>query len=377
MTVDRLESTTLPAAIKASEPVSTAPEKRSRLGALTPPQKAALIIAALGPETAGPIIERIGNKHLRAFARTYAHLQTVPQVALQGIAEEFISRLRTKSEEIKGGYEETRELLSQFMSSDDIIRLMDDIDAPGGKTVWQKLEDADDAMLAKYLAVQNPQVIAVVLSKINAEKASTVLDLFETALAGKIIIRLSRPLQVQREALQVLSDTIEREFFEPMKNSSKSRNPGEMVGAMMNNIMSDKREDLISFIAENVPEILKDVKKSMLTFQDIVDRVPANAISLAIRGVEDEVFLRAVKFGKQNAPSSVKFIFKNMSQRMAKQYEEQLEEIMNVSVNDGEAAQAEFMSVVRSLAASGEIVLNEIVYEDEEERAEEGAEENA
>ena len=333
---------------------------------LTAPQKAALVITALGPEAAGPIIERIEDKHMRAFARAYAHLQTVPKATLQNVVAEFLGQFSKDDDEIKGGYEETRELLSQFVTSDKIIHLMEDIDEPGGDSIWTKLERAPDNEFAEYLSKQNTQVVAVVLSKINTEKASTILDLLEVEVAQQVIIRLSRPLNIQREALAILSDTIEREFLSPMKSSSEKRNPGEMIGSMMNNIMSEKREELLKFISEDVPDILKDVRKTMLTFQDIATRVPAKAMPMVIKEMEVNDFLQAVKFGRQNAPSSVEFIFANISQRMVQQYEEQIEALKTVTVKEAETAQTAFMVIVRKLVAAGEIELIEIASEEED-----------
>lgn len=328
-------------------------------------QKAALIVAALGPEAAGPIIEKIGDTHLRAFARAYAQLETVPKSVLTNVAQEFVSCLSTDENNIKGGFDETRSLLGQFISSDQIVRLMDDIDVPGGQTIWEKLERTSDEALAEYLAGQNLQMVAIVLSKLTTEKASSVLGLLETETAQAVVVRLSKPLQARREALAVLSTRIEREFLAPLRDSSNARNPGEMIGAMMNNIASEKRDQLLSFITSEIPEIMGDLRKSMLTFQELSTRVPPNAAPIVIKELEPDIFLKAVKFGRQNAPSSVDFIFKNISQRMAKQYEEQLEAITNVPVNEGEGAQAEFMKTVRRLVKSGEIDLIDIVAEEE------------
>ena len=79
--------------------------------ALTSSQKAALVIAALGPEAAGPIIERVDDKHLRSFARAYSHLQSVPKAALKIVVEEFVGSMTVEDNDIKGGVEETQELL--------------------------------------------------------------------------------------------------------------------------------------------------------------------------------------------------------------------------------------------------------------------------
>ena len=45
---------------------------------LTPPEKAAVIIALLGAESAGPIVEKIEDKHMRTFMYALENLQQLP-----------------------------------------------------------------------------------------------------------------------------------------------------------------------------------------------------------------------------------------------------------------------------------------------------------
>ena len=341
---------------------------------LSAPQKAALVIAALGPELAGPVIERIGDKHLKAFARAYANMQKIPTAALHSAAAEFVARLSKSDDAMQGGFGATRDLLSQFMDEADIMRVLDDIDAPDGENVWDKLERASDESLAEYLSGQNPQLIAVVLARINVEKASRLLDILETDVAGKVILRLSKPLDIKPEALAILERAIERDYLAPLRKAADQHNPGEMIGSMMNNVMSEKREALLGVISSAAPDIMKDVRKSMLTFDDLATRAPANAMPMVIKEMDLDLFLKAAKYGKENAPECVEFIFKNISQRMAQQYQEQMDEMADVSPEDGEAAQASFMTILRKLVADGEVQLVEIKEEDE---AGEGAAEEA
>ena len=341
------------------------------LGAsLTTPQKAALVIAALGPELAGPIIERIDEKHLRAFARAYAQMQKIPKAALTAVVEEFVDSLAKDESVIEGGYAAARDLLGNFVDSDNMMRLMDEIDVPGGQTVWEKFERAGDEAAAEYLSRQSPQLSAVALSRINVEMASRLLDMFEAELAGKVVLRLTQPIDVKAGALRILEDTLERDFLAPLRKTSEKHNPGEMVGAMMNNVGSKKRETLLSVISSSAPDVMNDVRKSMLTFEDLATRAPANAIPMVIKGMEAEVFLQAAKYGKENAPECVEFIFANISQRMAQQYKEQMEELPDIPVEEAEAAQAAFMTVLRGLVKSGEVKLVEVKEDASDEKSE-------
>ncbi|MGD9659587.1 MAG: FliG C-terminal domain-containing protein [Amphiplicatus sp.] len=332
-------------------------------------QRAALIIAALGPEAAGPIVERIGDKHLRAFAEAYAQLQTIPREAINAVVRDFVTRLGGGGEQMKGGFEEARALLTQFKSEEDATKILDDIDAPGGRSAWEKLQSVPDEAIAAYLEAQNPQTTAVILSRLDTDKASSVLARFKIELAQDVLLRLSRPVAVRREALRVLEGVIEREFLAPMRAEAKAKKPGLAIGAMMNNLPAETRDKLLQFIETEAPTIIDDVKSCILTFEDIPARLPPNAVPAVIRELEIETFLKAAKYARQNAPEALDFIFKNISQRMKQQYEEQMDALKQVTVPDAEAAQMAFMSAVRRLVASGEIKLVELAAETEEEVA--------
>ena len=333
---------------------------------LSPAQKAAIVIAALGPESAGPIVQGIPDNHLKSFVRAFSEIDTVPPAALSQVIDEFMERLSGDDDEIKGGFEQARNLLSEFKGADEAMRLMEDIGAPTGRDTWQRLEEANDEALTEYLSKQHPQTVAVVLSKLNFDKGSFILGLLEEEVARDVLVRLSKPLSVDVQTLDVLADTFEREFLGPSKTSKKERNPGQMLGSMMNNLSSERREALVAHLAEASPDIMPEIQKFMLTFQDFAARVPPNSVAVVVRSVEEELLLKALKFGRQNAPDVVDFVMQNISQRMAQQYEEQLEKIAKVSVNDAEAAQRDIMAVVRQLDQSGEIKLNEIAVEGEE-----------
>lgn len=320
----------------------------------TGPQKAALIIAALGPEAAGPIIERIGDKHLKAFAECYARLQHVPRNDLVSVVAEFLTRVSTDEDGgLKGGFEQARDLISRFRTPEEATKIFDTIDVPGGRTVWQKLEAIADDEIAGYLGRQNPQMAAVVLSRLNLDKASAILAKLPDEMAQDVVTRLSKPAPIRPEALKALAASIETEFLAPMRKVEKKEKPGETIGAMLNNMSEEKRNSFLAFIEKNKPEILADVKASIMTFKDIPARVPAKAVPQITREVDVPTLLKAVKYGRQNAPETVEFLFSNISQRLVQQYDEQINDMQPVPLAEAEAAQSQVMVAIRRLVAEG------------------------
>lgn len=358
----RLEAPETPLAIEHSSPQ---PPARARF---TAPQKAALVIAALGPEAAGPIIERIGDQHLKAFAAALARLQRIPQKELIAVISEFIASISADSDGLKGGFDEARTLVSHFKGDEDATKLLDDIDAPGGRDVWQKLAAVEDAALADYLHKKSAQTIAVILSRMDLDKASNILARLPDETARTVVARLTKPVSIRPEALDALAATVENEFLAPLRKSSRRENPGEKIGAMLNNLSEEKRASLLGYLEENAPDLIDDVKAAILTFKDIPERLPPKAVTVVTREVDAQVLLKAAKYGRKNAPETVEFLFANISQRLVQQYEEQMQEMKPITIAEAEAAQAEIMTAIRRLVAEGAFELNTV---EKEETAEE------
>lgn len=348
-----------------------APSAAPATPSFTAPQKAALVIAALGPEAAGPIIERIGDKHMKAFAEAYSRLQNIAREDLLAVVSEFlVSVSAEKSDEIRGGFEEARNLVTQFKGDEGAAKLFDSIDEPGGYSVWDKLAGADNQALADYLSGKGPQLIAVVLSRMDLDKSSAILACLDDTLSQDVVSRLTRLAPARPDVLDALAAVIDGEFLAPMRKTAKAESPGEKIGAMLNNMSEEKRESLLKFIEDNAPELLDEVKSAILTFKDLPERLPAKAVPQVTREVDVPTILKAAKYGRKNAPETVEFLFANISQRLVQQYEEQMQEMKPIPLVEAEAAQTEIMAAIRKLVADGAIELNKIETEDEAEQVE-------
>jgi hypothetical protein len=93
---------------------------------------------------------------------------------------------------IMGSFEQTQKLLAAFMPSEKVDNLMEEIRGPAGRTMWDKLGNVNEAVLANYLKNEYPQTVAVVLSKIKPEHSARVLAALPEDFALECVTRLLR-----------------------------------------------------------------------------------------------------------------------------------------------------------------------------------------
>jgi len=354
MTGPTLQSTSL-------EPGGVSPGNQ-----LSPKQKAVIVLSVLEGEMAGRLIEKIGERRLRQIAKAMTHLSRVPAPVIETVVNQFLDAVELNDGAFVGGQEQAKSLLAKFVSEDTMKRLMEDLDELNDRSVWERLGEVSASDIGEFLQRIHPQAASVIISKIDPEKASEVLDIMPEDHMLDLVSRMGQPLEIDREALNALSDYVMEEFLRPMKEKSTSRNPGDVIATVINGLPFTKKNEIVEHITKTLPDVGQRVKSSMLSFTDIEDRLPSSAVPIVMRECEQDTILKALKYGKQTAPSVVQFLLENISKRMAAQLNERMEKLGPVKLKEAEAAQAEVTGLIRRLADNGEIQLVENSVNDDE-----------
>lgn len=334
---------------------------------LSLPQKAALIISALGPKDAEPILSRLSEDEVRLFARAASELGQVSAALLDETVHEFQHSLETKNVNVNS--DRLKEILSSIMSADAIERILEDMDESDGRSIWEKLSNSDPVDLSNFLAREHPQTVAVVLSRIRPEASAKIMSRLEPDFAQEVVMRLSKVSLLSSAVMDAVKDSIEGDFLRGARAKKSKRKPDELIGSIFNFMPGESRDKIMSDLEQTAPALAAAVQRKMFTFLDIPKRVDRASVTVILREVENEILITALSAAKKNAPESKEFFLSNMSRRLAEQYADQIDEAPAPSARDGEEAQFEVIGVIRRLAERGEISLNQPEDEETDESA--------
>ena len=162
-------------------------------------EKAAVVLLALGEDHAG-LWEALDDEEIKEISQAMSSLGTVSSSVVESLLVEFVSGMSSTGA-IMGSFEQTQRLLTAFLPPEKVEHLMEEIRGPAGRTMWDKLGNVNEAVLANYLKNEYPQTVAVVLSKIKAEHASRVLSALPEDFALECVTRMLRMEPVQRDIL--------------------------------------------------------------------------------------------------------------------------------------------------------------------------------
>ena len=101
---------------------------------LTGPERAAALMLALGEQYGGKVFSLLDDDELREISLVISTLGTVTAVEMEELLLEFVSKM-TASGGVLGNYDATERLLKQYLPSDRISGIMDEIRGPAGRNL--------------------------------------------------------------------------------------------------------------------------------------------------------------------------------------------------------------------------------------------------
>ncbi|MDP3659515.1 flagellar motor switch protein FliG [Phenylobacterium sp.] len=328
---------------------------------LSGPEKAAVILLSLGEDHA-TIWRSLDEEEIKEVSQAMASLGTVSAQVVEDLLVEFVSGM-SGAGAIMGSFEQTQKLLAAIMPSEKVENLMEEIRGPAGRTMWDKLGNVNEAVLANYLKNEYPQTVAVVLSKIKSEHAARVLGSLPEDFALECVTRMLRMEPVQREILDKIEQTLRTEFMSNLARTSK-RDSHEMMAEIFNAFDRQTEARFIAALEERSRESAERIRALMFVFEDL-SKLDPGGVQTLLRAVEKDQLGLALK-GASDALREM--FFSNMSERAAKIMREDMEGMGPVRLKDVDQAQMNMVQVAKDLAAKGEIMLagaggdDELIY---------------
>lgn len=328
---------------------------------LTGPEKAAVILLALGEEHTA-LWERLDDEEVKEVSQAMSTLGNVSADAVEALMLEFVSGL-SGSGSVMGSYDQTQRMLSAFLPKDRVDGLMEEIRGPAGRTMWDKLGNVNEAVLANYLKNEYPQTVAVILSKVRSDHAARVLTSLPEDFALECVQRMLRMEPVQREILDKIEQTLRNEFMSNLARTSK-RDSHEMMADIFNSFDRQTEARFIGALEERSRESAERIRALMFVFEDLA-RLDPGGVQTLLRGVEKDQLGLALKGASEGLRE---MFFSNMSERASKIMREDMESMGPVRLKDVDAAQMAMVQVTKDLAARGEIMLagqgadDELIY---------------
>jgi len=332
---------------------------REDIQSMSGPEKAALLMLAVGEDNAARLFSMMDDEEIRELSQAMANLGTVTSELIEQMLVEFADRISTTGS-VTGNYDSTERLLLKVMDKDKVSGIMEEIRGPAGRTMWDKLANVNEMVLANYLKNEYPQTVAVVLSKIKPEHAAKVLGVLPEPFAMEVVMRMLRMEAVQKEVLDDVERTLRNEFMSNLAKTNR-RDSHELMADIFNYLDRTLETRFLTALEERNRDSAERIKALMFTFEDLGNLDPGGVQTLLSASDRDKL-ATALKGASETLRD---FFFSNMSERAAKIMKEDMQSMGPVRLKDVDEAQMYMVATAKELADKGEIIISENKGEDE------------
>jgi flagellar motor switch protein FliG len=218
----------------------------------------------------------------------------------------------------------------------------------------ESLQEADPQQLAKFLEVEHPQTIALILAHLNARQASALLLRLPEEVRAETVKRLAQLRQFSPEVAQKVALSLNKHLESLGEQSRRAYAGFKGAADLLNQLEPISSKGILETIEKDDPTMALAIRNLMFTFEDLLG-VP----EAGIRELLGQLDKKALALSLRGATEELKnLIFKSMSSRAVDMLKEDMEVLGPVRSKDVNQAQREVVEVARRLEAEGKLVLS-------------------
>ena len=324
---------------------------------MTGARKAALLLVSVGQERAAKIVQALNEDEVDRVMAEIANLGVVDELVVNQVMKEFVSQAQRQTRVPQGGLEAAKALLSEALGSAAKAEAV--MSRIGGTPVgshFRALTALDSSVAASVLAREHPQTIALVMSKLPAERALAMLRELPEAMRGEVAYRIATLSPPSPETLKAVEAGLERRIVSAA-TGQRLRADSDPVKPLVEILIradADTERTILGRIDELDAPLAQDIRQRLFTIEDLV-KLEDKALQLLLRQVDTKELSMALK-GTTEAVRER--IYTNLSERASENLKEEMDLLGPQRLSDVEKARKEIVRTVRQLEQEGSIVLS-------------------
>jgi flagellar motor switch protein FliG len=212
---------------------------------------------------------------------------------------------------------------------------------------------ADPEHFLSVIKHEHPQLIALILSYLEAQKASAILGSLPQELQPDVAKRIAGMGRTHPEVLREVERALEKQLSVLSSEDYAEAGGVEGLVEILNMANRSTERFVVDSLEKKDAKLAEEIKRRMFVFEDIV-LLEKKDVEKVVKKAETDVLLRAMKA----APDEVKtFIWGCLPPEDVERLTLRLKELGPVRLHEVERAQQRVVGVIREMEEAGEIVV--------------------
>lgn len=320
---------------------------------LTSLQKAAIVVTSIGAENASEVYKRLSEEDVEKLTFEVSSMPYIEIDKVDAVLNEFYELCLTQKVITEGGLDYARSVLEKAYGPEMAQRLMERVSKSMQSKSFEFIRKSDYKNLLAIIQNEHPQTIALVLSYVNSEQASKVLQELPKEKRAEVVERIAKMESASPDTVKAIEATLERKFAAVVSMDITEVGGVNYVADVLNKVDRGTEKFIFDELSAKDPALVDEIKKKMFVFEDILS-LDSMSIQRFIRDVEAKDLAVAIKGSNAEVAAT---LYANMPQRMQESIQQEIEYLHNVRMRDVDEAQQRIVGIIRHLEEEGELVI--------------------
>ncbi len=320
---------------------------------LTGTQKSAILMMLIGEEEAAEILKNLSPREVQHLGSAMYSVQGLGQDLVNQVLDEFLAIIKEQTSLGLGAGNYIRNVLTKALGDDKAQSVLTRITPTSQERPIEILDWMDARSIAELVVDEHPQIIALVMSYLDAGLASDVLLSLPDELQPDVVYRVATLETVQPEALRELEDVMQRKFKSNATLRASQVGGVKAAAQIMNFTKQDTEALIMEVIGEEDRNLMQAIQESMFVFDNLLDS-DDKSLQTLLRNVETEDLVLALKGADEPLRDK---LFSCMSSRAAANLADEMEALGPVRLTEVQDAQKRIINIARTMSDEGTIVL--------------------
>ena len=320
---------------------------------MTGKQKAALLLISLGPEVSASIYKQLNEDEIERLTLEISGVKKVESSVKEEIIEEFHNIALAQDYISQGGIGYAKTVLEKALGKEHAQAIINRLTSSLQVRPFDFARRADPSQILNFIQNEHPQTIALILSYLEAEQAGMILSSLPQEMQADIAKRIATMDSTSPEVISEIEAVLERKLSSTVTQDYTETGGIDAVVEVLNGVDRTTEKTILDALEIQDPELAEEIRKRMFVFEDIVT-LDNRSIQRIVRDCENEDLILSLKVSSEEVKD---ILYRNMSQRMAESFQEEMEVMGPVRLKDVEEAQSRIVGIIRRLEESGEIII--------------------
>ncbi len=314
---------------------------------------AAILLMLLDENEAATILKHLDPDEVRQLAKSMFDTANASEKQIGQALDRFVVRSRDVSALAIGADIRIRTVINQAVGNVRADNILAAVAPQRSAASLEILRWMDVDAISGLLAQEHPQVGALILSVLVPDVAARAIETLDEILQADLVLRAAMLTSVPAAAIEDLESVLASANVDGQRVAKQAIGGPSDVAKIMKKMPKSLSERTIRALKKTDKVLAQAIEEEMFVFENLRDldkkslgsvlrSVDAAQLAVALKGTDDEM---------------VDLCLATMSQRASETIRDEMAEMTMVKRADVDDAQKSIMTIVRQMAASGEIMI--------------------